>query len=37
MSVSKVPKITKILSWTELGHVKEYYGLVGSNFGLSGL
>ena len=35
--VPEEPKIAKILSWTELGHVKEYFRLVGKNFGLSGL
>ena len=30
-------KIAKTLLGTELGHIKEYYGLVGSKFGLSGL
>ena len=35
--VSEVPKTDKTLSWTELGHIKEDYGLVGSKFGLSGL
>lgn len=30
-------KIAKTLMWTELGHIKEYFRLVGSKFGLSGL
>jgi len=36
-NVPEVPKIAKILSWTELGHVKEYFGLVGLKNGLLGL
>jgi len=35
--VPEMSKVVKILVWTELGHVKEYYGLVGSKYGLSGL
>jgi hypothetical protein len=30
-------KTAQIGDGTELGLIKEYYGLVGSNFGLSGL